>query len=167
MIDPKKLAEWRALCEKATEGPWDWWRAEWAWEVTTADGKRTDIGDFNDAAFIAAAREAVPALLDEVEKLRSEVVALDKQWCGASNYAMALNLKLDELQVELDKERLDHLSTLGQVQEAYDRGFHAGWTEEREACIRWVEETKALTFSERSVLQAAVARIRARGGDGE
>ena len=58
----------RSLCAAATLGPWDWDEGDNAiYRLETME----NIG-FSpyaaDAAFIAAAREAIPALLDEVEK---------------------------------------------------------------------------------------------------
>ena len=76
----------RARADAATPGPW------WAWDRGTfvgfeiavgapakdgrpvdrlPDAMRTDIGCREDAEFIAAARTDVPALLDEIEALRS------------------------------------------------------------------------------------------------
>lgn len=91
MIDPANLAEWRALAEKATPGPWrkhgsvvffdhenygdDQWLAL-SGGIGRDGTTLTDSGGFTramntgDAAFIAAARIALPALLDEVERLR-------------------------------------------------------------------------------------------------
>jgi regulator of replication initiation timing len=74
MIPTSKLAEWRAACEKATAGEWDW--------DEDAQGHAYDVGaleDFlvacectkDDATFIALARSALPELLDEVEALRA------------------------------------------------------------------------------------------------
>lgn len=76
--DAARLADWRALAEAATPGPWAWRVTEdrhWA-EVTPPPDDRDgpvarSLAD-DDAAFIAAARDAVPALLDEVERLRAE-----------------------------------------------------------------------------------------------
>lgn len=67
MIPKEQLAAWRAVTAAATGGPWS---------------NRIGIGpcDYivkaersDDAAFIAASRTAVPALLDEVERLRNLV----------------------------------------------------------------------------------------------
>jgi hypothetical protein len=67
----------RALCEKATPGPWEYHKSE------SGDGVLCPRGGYvvevghgttnNDAAFIAAARDALPALLDEVERLRERL----------------------------------------------------------------------------------------------
>src|SRR4051812_20160889 len=83
-----KLREWRELAEAATPGPWcDGYKGDAA--LIDASGYKIgrtyepELGPAPDAAFIAAAREAVPALLDanaeltrEVERLRADSEAL-------------------------------------------------------------------------------------------
>jgi len=59
-MTPAELQRLRALCERATPGPWFPRPKEVAIPIVP-----------NDVAFIAAAREAVPQLLDEVEHLRA------------------------------------------------------------------------------------------------
>lgn len=81
-MDAERLAEIRARCEAATAGPWwhDWnmggspnevWVSGDSWGlICTTDG---GVGDEDkDAEFIAHAREDIPALLAEVERLRGE-----------------------------------------------------------------------------------------------
>jgi hypothetical protein len=76
-MDEKTLQEWEALANATTPGPW---RAD-AREgrVTGPDlGTVADCPHAGDAAntlFIAAAREAVPALVAEVRRLQSRVQA--------------------------------------------------------------------------------------------
>lgn len=81
---PERAAEWRALADAATPGPWHahfgthgdpevvldpaWSKFTRVADVSTASG---DYGRA-DARFIAAARDAVPALLDLVERLTGE-----------------------------------------------------------------------------------------------
>jgi hypothetical protein len=81
-MTPEQLATWRQLVDAA---PWEFWQQDdnevLAWQddekyyERVAKCKNDDI-----AAFIAAAREAVPALLDavaerdaKIEKLRTEL----------------------------------------------------------------------------------------------
>lgn len=85
MIAQKQLDKWRRLADAATPG--EWWldfRQVFNGEVpyinvcvTTDAADIAGLGEQEecqaDAAFIAAAREAVPALLDEVERLRAEL----------------------------------------------------------------------------------------------
>jgi hypothetical protein len=85
MIQDKTLQKWRELASAATPGPWyDELAAE-----PPSPGIETETGscvafaqiregeefDHADARFIAAAREAVPQLLDEVERLREALAA--------------------------------------------------------------------------------------------
>ena len=91
-ITPSTLAEWRALAEAATAGPWT------ISSGATMSGETefwiTETSDrFEpDAAFIAAARTAVPALLDEVARLTEErrvlVEALRLAWDATEGDAM-------------------------------------------------------------------------------
>ena len=79
MSDKIDLAALRSLCAAATPGPW---RQEFAYNNTGCPTAMFYIPAHNqeasvemlveDAAFIAAAREAVPALIAEVERLRAE-----------------------------------------------------------------------------------------------
>lgn len=97
-----ELAELERLCEVATPGPWEWE----AGMFTGAAGRPYNLqvrvaspwgeGELHphvllktvngwepkdsDAAFIAAARTAVPALIAEVRRLRD---ALESEWYGA------------------------------------------------------------------------------------
>jgi hypothetical protein len=86
MITDEKRTEWQRLCDAATEGPWtvetpmespsviaDGHKEVYDWtfiaHIDTGKVKHSVKADRN-AAFIAAAREALPALLAENEKLR-------------------------------------------------------------------------------------------------
>lgn len=80
-----RLAELRALADAATEGPWVMHCDDMEVIVVQADGDRWPMACYpiargmeqgesdgeDDGAFIAAARTAVPELLDEVERLQS------------------------------------------------------------------------------------------------
>src|SRR5262245_26742525 len=85
VISADQLAAWRKLAEEATEGPWRLDSAK-RFEFREPDdpGDQALVGGDDtcpgivwehgptgtaNAAFIAAARTAVPALLDEVERL--------------------------------------------------------------------------------------------------
>ena len=89
-MTPDELARLRALADAATVGPREAFGTHitaWAGDAGCEGcsgilspqhapecGEREVAGaDAPDAAFIAAARTAVPALLDEVERLRAEV----------------------------------------------------------------------------------------------
>lgn len=76
-IDRKAL---RALCEAAT--PAEKWIDEWDEDGSPCSVLaqiKYQIGDA-DFDFITAAREAVPALLDEVERLENIVRAHEPDW---------------------------------------------------------------------------------------
>ena len=77
-VTPAELAEWRALTDAATEGPWDA-------DVIPHDPEEPCVPEYAnlepnigagltvaDAGFIALARIAMPRLLDEVARLREE-----------------------------------------------------------------------------------------------
>lgn len=91
MIPPAQLKEWRALADAATPGPWHApslasgvrhleRNVEWYGDQCPDDhnlpGRRGADGGSSDGNFIAAARTAVPALIDEVERLRSALLCL-------------------------------------------------------------------------------------------
>lgn len=69
MITAEQLAQWRAACEKATPGPW------WCECADICADKGRLVADFvprgEDSDFIVVSRDALPALLDEVERLRA------------------------------------------------------------------------------------------------
>ncbi len=83
----EELQEWANLAEAATPGPW--WVNKYATDMSCTEhevGVRTDdmilasmgIDDvaMPDASFIAAARDAVPALIAEVRRLQAELAAV-------------------------------------------------------------------------------------------
>lgn len=85
-MSPAEIAALRKLADAATPGPWavEDERGEvvtrhWQGETPVVCGPPRARGwdlDPEDAAFIAAARTAVPALLDEVERLRTALRCL-------------------------------------------------------------------------------------------
>lgn len=95
-ISQEQLEEWRALAEKATEGPWryrpnefdDWGyvRVSNGWPVAIGRAGHGINGNVHRTAgtdpygdnskFIAASRTAVPALIAEVERLREALRGL-------------------------------------------------------------------------------------------
>lgn len=75
MISKEQRAEWRKLAEAATPGPWDrGYNNSGFCAVLAESGFVAEMGvgpgssSADDAAFIAAARDAVPALLDAFEE---------------------------------------------------------------------------------------------------
>jgi hypothetical protein len=98
MIDQTQIEEWRKLCENATPPPWKLWAAsvlhdpvgdsniETALKVADTYCIRECKHTTHDAQFIAAARTAMPQLLDEIERLSLECdslkigAAFDRVW---------------------------------------------------------------------------------------
>ena len=80
----EKLEAIRKRAEKATEGPWKWdgdftYKKRGMLEPLIWESDYKGIGvEETDAEFIAHAREDIPALLDEVERLKTE---LDYEEC--------------------------------------------------------------------------------------
>ncbi len=75
MITTEQLAQWRVVCEKATPGPWI---EDGCASVESSEGFMIAdyVPDSDNVDFIVVARSALPALLDEVERLR----ALLREW---------------------------------------------------------------------------------------
>lgn len=89
------LQNLRALCEAATPGPWkpnvwietdgDEWRAtgpghdEHAHDYGSEPGGPDEKAAQRDAAFITASRTALPALIEEVERLRRVRAATQRE----------------------------------------------------------------------------------------
>ena len=81
----QELDALKALADAATPGPWEseltggcytvWGKADaMGYDgIVTTDYLNPRLDDSSNAAFIAAARAAVPALLAEVERLREEL----------------------------------------------------------------------------------------------
>lgn len=87
MITNEQLAEWKGLAEKATPGPWS--KRNKVGYVYSDDPQSSCVvavcGDFldkeltrfngdrwnADGDFIAASREAIPALIAEIERLKA------------------------------------------------------------------------------------------------
>lgn len=92
MIPDDDLARWQALADAATPGPWhdqedpkhpgNRWVTDYrglAGLIGTGQGEDAEA----DAAFIAASRRAVPALLAEVQALREDCATLADARLGA------------------------------------------------------------------------------------
>ena len=83
-LSAERIAELLALCEKATPGPWT--RAHAQVEEPRGAVASMEWGDglmekeaVSNAALIAAARTALPAALNEIERLRAYLRAISKQ----------------------------------------------------------------------------------------
>lgn len=76
-MTPDRLAELKRLCEAATPGPW-----EANMDQVWCDGWLADVHRDENAAFIAAARTALPGLIAEVERLTDELAERDSHYPG-------------------------------------------------------------------------------------
>lgn len=84
-----RLAEWETLTEGATEGPWGYWGQGWIAPVR--DPQCDPVGvpqnriprNDADAAFIAAARTAMPALLGFVREVQHILATQRHEVIGA------------------------------------------------------------------------------------
>jgi len=108
---PLDLAALRRLCEEATPGPWDvddqshddgtiWVNVEWR---GTAVCEACPVAA--DAAFIAAARTALPALLDRVERADRQI---DEVIARADRMTRDYLVSAQSMEVERDEARADH-----------------------------------------------------------
>jgi hypothetical protein len=88
-LTAEELARLGTLCQRATPGPWegdDWGHLN---TVPTSDSSPGWLADFGvdpngNRHFCAAARTALPALLDEVVRLREVASAALKAQAGAA-----------------------------------------------------------------------------------
>lgn len=76
-ITPEQLAQWKTLEEKATKGPWE----DRTGIFSLPDEPPGTSLYSPDAAFIAAARTAVPLLIAEVERLQDQKSAASVSSC--------------------------------------------------------------------------------------
>lgn len=89
MITTEQLAEWRKLCNEATPSPWRIFIANdfnvvpppTERELFIIDGNGSDMA-FKNARLIGIAVDNMPILIDEVERLRLEVLNLNKALFG-------------------------------------------------------------------------------------
>lgn len=132
MITTEQIAELRRLCEAATPGPWV--RSKYGFNILTHDSELSTCtqrytGDKKpteeemavmvaNAAFIAAARTALPALLDEVERMqreRREDIALMEETLQAEKIGIA---RIEKAEAEAGAMR----EALAELTEAVRRG---------------------------------------------
>jgi len=72
MMTEKKLLKIEALANAATPGPWKYTKKRKMYQASIGFYRLTDpFISRENAEFIAAAREAVPALIAEVQRLRA------------------------------------------------------------------------------------------------
>lgn len=82
MITPSQLAEDKALCEKAAEGPWHTGHIGEFDNTSDVDGPDgqliCEVTGSANATLIIRSRTALPAYIEEVEKLKTVTASLVK-----------------------------------------------------------------------------------------
>lgn len=148
----------RARVEAATPGPWEAGTAFCCPDCGWVDGpkrtvcpvyegtKRTHTLDANDAEFIAAAREDVPALLAEVERLNTEIEAKTTQNVALVGMNGRLQQEVERLttvlagtESALDNDREYQERLKGEVAEMERSAFKRGVAAMREAAAKRCE----------------------------
>jgi hypothetical protein len=101
-VTDQDLEQWAKLSAKATPGPWQpcgaqpeavcacglIWSIPFDRPVAAWHSEDGHSGRSQDVLFIAAARTAVPGLIDEVKKLRTEIERLSNVYAVASSLRM-------------------------------------------------------------------------------
>ena len=125
----EELKRLRELCDAATGGPWSvrsLWHGGFAVfgppnPLLRADGKpwkngktKCDVANTDeDNAFIAASRTALPALLDEVEKLRRDYLTVADAVARSSTSAEDLAAQARATRQELETLSAEYRELLG------------------------------------------------------
>lgn len=119
MLSNEELNVIKERCEKATEGPWNYYHEDGV--VTTSDPDACyapeiveEVGHGYNGEFIAHAREDIPKLLAEVERLREwngRLLEYNRYYFGNSK---RLTNKVYELEDEINEliNRLDEAEGL-------------------------------------------------------
>lgn len=148
------IAALRALAEAATRPPWE--AAEVIHDnelianvIRTRDGFLPSVqqGDYatidytpEDAAFIAAARTALPEALAEIERLRAEVAALRRPSNAAFREALDRN---EQLRAAL-LESCDISDALAGQADAPERSHDEGWQSNLYAALARLSALRAV-----------------------
>lgn len=90
-LSEKEIEAIRKRAEMATEGPW---QKDGAIDIHSPDGTEVAAawGGYADQEFIAHARQDIPKLLAEIERLRSGLEALDKDISACLAYKLPFEL---------------------------------------------------------------------------
>ncbi len=170
MSTQQQRQEWRELAAAATPGEWDG-----TFGVVKVRGETIFVGRLgpqahHDAAFIAAARAAVPALLADVDALQAEAArAYQRGWDDANRTAEALH-------VDLTQEDADNTAAR---QNAWQGDKIRALTQERDALAAELERVRAEAAQDRRAganklaqadaeidgLRAQLERVRAQVAD--
>jgi hypothetical protein len=121
-ITDEDLSRWEALAKMSTAGPWTV-RGPTARSIEGPFGHHvTDTEYCDDAAFIAAARDAVPALCAEVRRLREVIDVSDSKGGEAFDSEIAVVAERDALRAEVDRMQTERAAI---QREAYDATVEA------------------------------------------
>jgi len=110
-ITPDQLTKWRAICDAATEGPWtvkNWGSGCYSISSGNVDVTPGSFGKRENYDFIATARTAIPAWIEEVEQLREQNARLREalEWLRCQ-YAPAYDSdELREIDAVIENKRL-------------------------------------------------------------
>lgn len=96
-LSPEELTAIRERAERATPGPWkalDNWRGVMYKYVAAPGGVVTDGIAHHNAEFIAHAREDIPKLLAEIERLRTALEEINRAWYeNSTDYDLAMKVR--------------------------------------------------------------------------
>jgi hypothetical protein len=176
MSDPLDLDALQALCDAATPGPWMFEK-----ELATVDSYGVETVDQDpisgqaifyarggcasqeNAAFVAAAREAVPQLIAEVRRLRfgpglmSELA--DRGMANLSAELTTLGADNEALHEERAHARDAALLAVAEVDALKTK------IEQQQVTWREMWDDRAAVIRERDALRAQVAKLEAEGAD--
>lgn len=118
MITPEKLAEWEALADRATTGPWrlddmgmfvfgpdhEMIVSESVDENVLLRGVGGGLPMEENAQFIAASRTIVPEAIAEIRRLRAELAKVTEQCDAYGTWAGELVLQVVDLSEKLNAQ---------------------------------------------------------------
>lgn len=125
VVDDAYLAELEALAEGATEGPWvltefcNPFDDDTSWHVRYPDGDDSSIGRQEDAAFIAAARTAVPALCREVRRLKERCLWHAKACDEIEDDLVVECHENEKLRAEVERLRAENQRLQDDIEDLY------------------------------------------------
>ena len=124
-ITPETIAELRGLMEITSPLPWECYRPHYAsgyHSITVSDGQTVAVeADEFDAELIAAAVNALPALLDAAERL-AEVTASDERDALIADLTTALDYRENQVRTQriaLRAERDALAASVARVREGH------------------------------------------------
>ena len=135
MLDLKKIA---TVLEASTPGPWIYQDDHWIYSsydygqnIFVANGSNKD----NNAEFICTSREVMPALLDEVERLRKQAKTYKNE-----NDLLRFSLNAAEGLLKHAEEAQDHYVDVLRERIAYHRSCTEKAIRERNEAMAKIKE---------------------------